>query len=143
MKKIIFALLIGCITFLACNSIKVPIAHANSLEGTWELNYLSGPRIAFEGLFPEKKPTIIFELIENRVSGNSSCNNYSGKLNLDGNKINFKTPMAMTRMMCLDSQGETTYMATLDKVDTYAISSDGKKLTFFMGDVELMRFDKK
>lgn len=26
----------------------------------WELEYLSGPRIAFNGLYPDKKPTITF-----------------------------------------------------------------------------------
>jgi heat shock protein HslJ len=31
-------------------------------NGAWELNYISGAKIAFEGLFPNKKPTIIFEL---------------------------------------------------------------------------------
>lgn len=34
---------------------------AEELYGTtWELEYISGPRIAFEGLFPEKKTTDYF-----------------------------------------------------------------------------------
>ncbi len=30
----------------------------SALPGTWELNYISGKRIAFEGLYPDKKPQI-------------------------------------------------------------------------------------
>ena len=33
-----------------------------SLDGTWELNYVAGPRIAFNGLYPNNKPTITFDL---------------------------------------------------------------------------------
>ena len=114
-----------------------------SLEGNWELNYISGPRIAFEGLYPNAKPTIRFDFGENRVSGNNSCNTYSGQLKTDGNVISFTQPMAVTRMMCPDNQGETTYMATLEKIDSYSISEDGKTLNFMMGDIAMMRFVKK
>src|SRR5690606_27494349 len=39
------------------------------LEGTWELDYISGPRIAFAGLYPNKKPILTFDMAEGRVSG--------------------------------------------------------------------------
>ncbi|MEO5651068.1 MAG: META domain-containing protein, partial [Ginsengibacter sp.] len=39
------------------------------LNGTLELNYISGSQIAFEGLFPNKKPTIIFNLPGTEVNG--------------------------------------------------------------------------
>jgi heat shock protein HslJ len=111
------------------------------LNGTWELNYISGPRIAFEGLYPEKKPTITFDVAGNKVMGNSSCNSFNGKLNVTGNKINFNEPMAMTRMMC-PGDGETTFMETLKKVDSWSVT-DGKTLNLLMGDVAMMRFSKK
>ncbi|MFE3871076.1 META domain-containing protein [Flavobacterium sp. ZS1P70] len=143
MKKIILALTILCLVFISCNSIKTSNAKTASLEGTWELNYITEPRIAFGGLFPNKKPTIIFDLKENRISGNASCNRYSGKLNVDGNKISFKEPIAMTKMMCMDIKGEVVYMAALQKIDSYSISKDGKTLNFIMGDTAMMRFEKK
>ncbi len=143
MKKIIFILTITCMGFMSCNSTKSAMKSTTSLDGTWQLNYISGPRITFDGLYPNKKPTINFDLKENRVSGNASCNTYRGRLNVDGNKISFKEPMAMTRMMCIDIQGETTYMATLEKIDSYSISEDGKILNFIMGDIAMMRFEKK
>ena len=143
MKKIILSLTILCLAFISCNSIKTSNVTTASLEGTWELNYITGPRIAFGGLYPNKKPTIIFDLKENSVSGNASCNRYSGKLNVDGNKISFKDPIAMTKMMCMDIQGEEVYMSTLQKIDSYSISEDGKTLNFIMGDTAMMRFEKK
>lgn len=114
------------------------------LEGSWELNYISGPRIAFDGLYPDKKPVINFNIKENQVSGNNSCNSYTGKLSVDGNKINFNDqPMASTKMMCGDGQGEQVYMNTLQKITNYDITEDGKTLTFISGDIALMRFVKK
>jgi heat shock protein HslJ len=117
--------------------------NTTSIEGTWELNYISGSRIAFGGLYPNKKPIITFDLKESRVSGNNSCNSYNGKLAVDGNKISFKAPMATTKMMCMDAKGETVYMMTLQKIDSYTVSEGGKTLNFSMGDVPMMRFEKK
>jgi len=142
MKKIILALTVVCCTFISCNSFKTKQSKAISLEGTWELNYITGPRIAFGGLYPNQKPTITFNLKESNVSGRSSCNSYSGKLNVDGNKISFKDPMAMTKMFC-PGEGENIYMKTLEKIDSYSISEDGKTLNFIMGDIAMMRFEKK
>ena len=34
---------------------------------TWQLNYISGPRIAFGGLYPDKKPQISFNNETNKV----------------------------------------------------------------------------
>ncbi|MFV5697901.1 META domain-containing protein [Flavobacterium sp. ZT3R17] len=142
MKKIILVLTALCWAFISCNSAKKTMSNTTSLEGTWELNYVTGPRIAFGGLYPNNKPTITFNLKENSVSGSSSCNRYSGKLNLVGNKISFKDPMAMTRMFC-PGEGENVYMSTLQKIDSYSVSEDGKTLNFIMGDIAMMRFEKK
>jgi heat shock protein HslJ len=143
MRKIILSLTVICLAFISCNSVKTITGKTASLEGTWELNYVTGPRIAFNGLYPNKKPTIIFDLKENRFSGSTSCNNYTGKLNVNGNAISFKEPIAATKMMCLDGQGESVYLSTLEKIDSYSISEDGKTLNFIMGDIAMMRFEKK
>lgn len=110
-----------------------------SLDGTWELDYMSGTRIAFDGLYPNKKPTITFDTSNNKVSGNSSCNNYSGNMTLDGNVIKFG-PLASTKMAC-PGNGESSFFQTLDKVNTYSVQEN--TLTFIMGDIAIMRFQKK
>lgn len=130
------------VVLISCKCKKAD-ATVSKLDGTWELNYISGPRIAFDGLYPNKKPTIVFDSKESRVSGNSSCNSYNGKLSVDGNKIDFTQPMMMTKMACMDGQGEQTYMSTLQKITSYDITDDGKTLNLISGDIALMRFTKK
>lgn len=143
MKKLFFTIVFFCLILSACDSAKSTSNTTTSIEGTWELNYITGPKIAFEGLYPNKKPTIIFDIKENKVYGNNSCNQYFGTLKVDGNKINFKdAKMGMTMMVC-SGEGENVYMKTLEKVDSYSISDDGKTLSFIMGDIAVMCFEKK
>lgn len=142
MKHLIFSVIF--LSCLACNNSK-KTASGNpdpaQLDGTWVLNYISGPRIAFEGLYPDKKPQIVFTSADKRVSGNTGCNSFSGPLVVDGYKISFNEPMALTKMAC-PGQGETVFLETLKKVNTYSIS-DGHTLNFIMGDIAVMRFTKK
>ncbi|MFE3867994.1 META domain-containing protein [Flavobacterium sp. LS2P90] len=142
MKKIILSLTILCLVFISCNSVVKSKTKTTLLEGTWELNYIRGPRMAFKELYPNKKPSVTFDLKKNNVTGSNSCNRYSGKLNVDGNKISFKEPMAVTKMFC-PGEGENVYMSTLQKIDYYSISEDGKTLNFIMGGIYVMSFEKK
>lgn len=140
MKKILFSLFV--LSFIACNSSKKAAGNdPASLDGTWTLNYISGPRIAFEGLYPNKKPQIVFNSQDKRVSGNTGCNSFSGPLVVDGNKINFDQPMALTKMAC-PGEGEMVFLETLKKVNTWSVS-DGNTLNLIMGDVAVMRFSRK
>ncbi|WP_286971145.1 META domain-containing protein [Flavobacterium sp. UBA4854] len=142
MMKKIFTLVFFSSFLFSCKCAKTDTL--SKLDGTWELNYISGPRIAFDGLYPNKKPTIQFDTKANQVSGNASCNSYTGKLVVDGNKIDFTQPMAVTKMMCLDGlQGEQTYLSTLQKITSYDVTNDGKTLNFISGDIAMMRFTKK
>lgn len=113
---------------------------ASTLNGTWELNYITGPRITFAGLYPDKKPTITFNLKDHKASGNSSCNNYNMAFTLDGNQIHFDDPVS-TRMAC-QGAGEPTYFKTLKTVDHYSVT-DGNTLNLIMGDIAVMRFERK
>jgi heat shock protein HslJ len=142
MKKVALLVVFIGMALVSCTTTKSTMKTV-SLEGTWELNYITGPRIAFEGLYPNKKPTIVFDLAANKIAGNNSCNQYFGALIVDGNKVNFKdAKMGMTMMAC-EGNGDTVYMSALDKIDSYSISDDGKTLRFMMGDVEMMRFTRQ
>jgi heat shock protein HslJ len=110
------------------------------LNGTWELNYISGSGIAFDRLFPNKKPTIIFDLPNDHVSGNGSCNGYSSMIKLDGDKIAFKDPLST--MMACEGNGEPVYFKTLTTVTKYSITGNNA-LTLLMGDIAVMRFSRK
>ena len=110
------------------------------LQGTWELNYISGPRIAFSGLYPDKKPIINFNLSTNELGGNTSCNGFSSKTIMNGNKISIAEPFAKTMIFC-EGGGETTFLTMLKKVNKYAITNENT-LTFMIDDVAVMRFAK-
>lgn len=138
----LFTVIISSLT--ACTTMKsgaIGNGGLSQLGGSWELNYISGPRIAFNGLYPGKKPIIKFDIAEKRVSGNTSCNSFSGPLVADDTTINFTKPFMMTKMAC-PGEGETTFLEMLKKASTYSITND-TTLNFMMGDIAIMRFIKK
>lgn len=139
MKKIVLLVAFIGMTLVSCTTTKTA-TKTTSLEGTWELNYITGPRIAFDGLYPEKKPMIKFDLVANKITGNNSCNQYFGALLVDGNKINFKDAKIGMTMMACQGNGDTVYMDTLTKIESYTITDGGKTLNFLIGNVVMMRF---
>jgi heat shock protein HslJ len=144
MKKNRFVIFIGCCFLVACDNSKkttTSIPDISKLTGTWKLNYISGAKIAFDGLYPNKKPTITFDVANKRINGYTGCNNFTGPLKADGNKISFTDPMAMTKMLC-PGEGENVITETLKKVNSWSVS-DGKTLNLIMGDIAVMRFSKK
>lgn len=107
------------------------------LDGTWQLDYLSGPRIAFEGLFPDKKPQISFNQATQKVTGNNGCNGYSASYTREGNAISFGEPGPTTMMYC--GEGERFFLNIIKKVNQYMMDSDGK-LNLMIDEVPMMRF---
>jgi len=142
-KKItlVLILLVG-VMVSSCNIFKGHSVNKNNdtaLAGTWVLNYITGPRITFEGLYPEKKPTITFDLKKNEINGNTSCNSFSSKIIRDKDKIKLDNPLST--MMACPGNGEATFISTLLKVETYKVNGD--TLSFYMDDIEMMRFAKQ
>lgn len=108
-------------------------------NATWELEYISGPRIAFEGLFPDKKPQISFNRETGKAEGNNSCNGYSADYTLSGSSISFGEPGPTTMMFC--GQGEKQFLNMMQKVNAYSFDDQGK-LNLLVGSVPMMRFKK-
>jgi len=134
-----------CCFLGACNSTKntTGTVKTSSLEGNWDLFFISEPAIAFDRLYPNQKPTLSFDLSNNRVNGYSGCNRFNGALKIDGNKLSFTEPMAMTRMACLDGNGETIFMETLNKITDYSLTNAGRTLNLNIGNVAMMKFTKQ
>ena len=109
--------------------------------GNWDLTYISGKKIAFKGLFPDKIPLMVFTEGKNdEVNGNAGCNSFLSKiLLLNDHGISIAQPLAMTLMACT-GEGEKTFLETLQLVNKYEVSND--KLTFFQNDIPLMIFVK-
>nr|WKN39146.1 META domain-containing protein [Tunicatimonas sp. TK19036] len=110
------------------------------LSGTWELEYITGPRIAFDGLYPNRKPQINFDLAQNELKGNTSCNSFNSGLILNQESIHISEPTAMTKVAC-EGTGESVFLSFLQKAEHYALEADDK-LTFFKGDIPIMRFHR-
>jgi len=142
---VLLAVLSFGLVSLSCKTSKMGKSKSKTetgLNGNWELNYISGPRIAFDGLYPNKKPTLTFDTSRNQLSGHTSCNTVNGPFTLSGNAISFKQPLSMTKMYC-EGGGESTFIEALKQVDSYAISEDGKVLSFSKGDVATLRFERQ
>ncbi len=112
---------------------------AQQLNGTWELTYISGPRITFEALYPSARPTITFALPGETAHGSGSCNNYNAGFKIDGNSILFSGVIS-TKKGCPGS-GESTYFSILKTVTGYSVS--GNILSLLHDEVTVMRFEKK
>ncbi|WP_337966740.1 META domain-containing protein [uncultured Flavobacterium sp.] len=113
-----------------------------TLEGNWELNYITGPKVTFNILFPNKKPALYFDLKEKRVAGFNGCNSFSGVLKTEDKKIDFSQPFAVTKMACTDPEGESVFMHTIQRIDSYSFSKNGKTLNLISDNSVLMRFSK-
>jgi heat shock protein HslJ len=145
MKKITLILFaLWSVLFSACCSTKTKEATNTSgksdlYDYAWELEYLSGTRIAFEGLYPEKKPFIQFKETESQFGGNTSCNGYSGKYTKKDNSIQFGD--AIKTMIYCEGGGEEAFLKMLGKVNKMAFDSEGK-LLLLIDDIPMMRFKK-
>ena len=142
MKQCIVIAIAAFVFLAACKSTNVSNGQTgqSELNGTWHLEYISGPGIAFEGLYPDKRPLIIFNTTDSSFSGNTSCNSYRGKLQADDRKIFFSDDMIMTRMAC-PGEGERVFLNTLRKINQYMLL--GSSLTFMIDDTPMMRFVKE
>ena len=114
-------------------------AENEKLNGNWELTYVSGPKIAFEGLYPDKKPHLIFNFANGIIQGNTGCNGFSSKFKLDGNKI--KIEDGLQTMMYCEGGGEDAFKNMMRKTDSYKIENGS--LVFSFEGVPVMRFKKK
>ncbi len=134
MTRIILTILL--ITMSSCVSSKNS-RDTNLFNVTWELEFISGPRIAFSGLYPNKKPAITFKKTTKKAEGTNSCNGYSAEYTLDGDAISFGEPGPTTMMFC--GNGEKVFLNTIKKINKYTIDADGK-LNLMIDDVVMMRF---
>tara|TARA_R110000796_G_scaffold252631_3_gene389388 strand:- start:46316 stop:46741 length:426 start_codon:yes stop_codon:yes gene_type:complete len=132
---LVFTLLL---IFTSCTSTK-KMASENLYNTTWELDYISGPRIAFTGLYPDKKPRITFNKSTQKVEGNNSCNGYSATYTLKDDTISFGEPGATTMMYC--GEGEKIFLNTIKKVNKYEIDASNN-LNLMIDDITMLRFKK-
>ncbi|MBC8770476.1 META domain-containing protein [Arenibacter sp. BSSL-BM3] len=105
----------------------------------WELEYISGTRIAFNGLYPDRKPVISFNKATGKITGNNSCNGYSADFTIKGDNIDIGEPGPTTMMFCGD--GEQQFLKMMKNINTIGMDREGK-LYLMIGEIPMMRFKK-
>jgi len=95
---------------------KSEISPSSFIDIKWNLNTINGEVI-------ESGAFVMFSSNENKVSGNSSCNNYNGSYKITNkNTVEF-SPFAMTRMACPDMKTESSLMSILQETATLSLDS--------------------
>ena len=105
----------------------------------WQLEYISGTKIAFQRLYPNKKPTIKFNKETHKVLGNNSCNGYSANYTIKDSSIYFSEPGPSTMMYC--GEGEQAFLKMMEKVNRFSFDDNGK-LNLMLDNVTMLRFKK-
>ncbi|MCM4154132.1 META domain-containing protein [Arenibacter sp. N53] len=130
-------------TFLVmviCSCTSTKNASNNDLYNSlWELEYISGTRIAFNGLYPDRKPVISFNKATGKITGNNSCNGYSADFTINGDNIDIGEPGPTTMMFCGD--GEQQFLKMMKKINTIGMDRE-EKLNLMIGEIPMMRFKK-
>lgn len=112
-------------------------APSSNLNGKWKLEYIAGLSVSLDSFFQKKIPFLEFNVEKNELTGNTGCNSLSGKLSINGNKINFNAPLALTKMFC-PGIGEKLFLERLIWVNTYSVS--GNNLMLIKDDMVEMNF---
>ena len=140
MKRLLIALSMACIMALplGCSSTKA-VTPAEIMTGTtWELSSIKGKK-AEAANYNKGLPHAIFTL-DNKVSGNAGCNQYSGSYNLnDEGGINISQVIS-TKIFC-EGNGENDYLKALQEADAAEVDKD--KLVLLKGVDEVLVFVPK
>jgi heat shock protein HslJ len=137
MKKLLFSPVVVSIlmlVFLAACSATAGLDATN-----WKLESYADAAGEMMDVLPKSAATLNFQAAQ--VSGNASCNNFSGNYQTNGSKIEFG-PMAATRKMCAQPLGimeqEDAYLAALGSTAEYNLRGNTLELKDDQGDVILI-----
>lgn len=110
-----------------CKSQKAVVATFSDLDGEWGVVEMNGKKLNPE----ETNQVLVFDMAQNRLSGNAGCNRLTGGVEYtDAQKNIIKFPrIATTRMACQDMEGEQELLGVLDKVVRFAAEGASKPLT--------------
>lgn len=109
----------------SCGTSRKAMSSLDALDGEWTIVDVEGQAVSPKA--GEKEAFIGFNVKENRLYGNTGCNNLVGGLQADAKKgtISFGQT-GSTRMMCADMETEQKVLGAMGKVGKYEITADGK-----------------
>ena len=108
------------------------------LQGEWNLQTLRG--VAPAASIP--LPTLEIDLKENRITGNSGCNNYFASIESCSPTTLSFSAIGATRILCLSENIESDYFQALEEVTTYKIQANTLLLLNKQGE-EVVKMIKK
>ena len=108
------------------------------LQGEWNLQTLRGVAPATS----IHLPTLEIDLKENRITGNSGCNNYFASIESCSPTTLSFSPIGATRILCLSENIESDYFHALQEVTTYKIQANTLLLLNKQGE-EVVKMIKK
>ena len=108
------------------------------LQGEWNLQTLRGVAPATS----IHLPTLEIDLKENRITGNSGCNNYFASIESCSPTTLSFLPIGATRILCLSENIESDYFQALEEVTTYKIQANTLLLLNKQGE-EVVKMIKK
>lgn len=119
MKNTISILLLSLL-LSSCDETKkvVDVAGQVQLSGTYQVTSLAGNKMT------ENAPTITFSALENKVNGNTGCNQFFGSYTLDLYALSF-SEIASTEMACDMSimATENVFLMSLDQTGSYSMEN--------------------
>jgi heat shock protein HslJ len=107
------------------------------LHDIWALEKIEQVSVT-QADFGREIPVLEFHVADQKVMGNSGCNQLSGSCKVEGNKITLG-PLMSTKMAC-PGNGEQRFLNALHKVNSFRI--EGLKLFLLEGGVEKLQFKK-
>jgi heat shock protein HslJ len=122
---------------LGCSSKETEKIDINRLHDIWALESIEGDKIVIDESV-KNLPMLEIYVDEERAHGNTSCNSFNGKAEIEGNKIKFSKIIA-TEMAC-PSDLEQRFLSAIETVNNYKIEK--MRLFLFNGEVEKMVFRK-
>ncbi len=132
-RKLFIPSLIACLTFCACT----PNPVGGEIKNTyWNLSSIKQGGKITDLKSSDSSISAIFS--DNKVSGISTCNRYTGDFSVDETILNI-TAIAATERMCDAINLENAYLGLLSKTDAY--SALEKELILFAGNGQL-RFEQ-
>lgn len=117
--KIKFLSLLLVVFAFSCNSTKTSTKNSEMIEsGKYEITKLNGKDVT------DKYLSMNIDLNENRISGYSGCNNFSGSLKADAKTLN-ASKVISTMRHCEDSQNiESKFLKGLAETNQYFFKND-------------------
>ncbi len=125
MKTIQLTILLSSTLLFSCSSKETEKTDVTWLHDIWALETIDGEKVDIDESIKEMPRLEIF-VEEERVYGNTGCNSFNCKVNIEENKISFSDVIA-TEMAC-PGDLEKNFLSALQTVDNYKI----EKLRLFM-----------